>query len=148
MLKGHDRMQMLDARFEKAFRYLGETDLDSLPLGSTIDLGGGVAVFVKDPYVTAPIEEKRFEQHYHHFDIQYVAEGEEFIGVAPAEGLEPITEHDAANDVIFRATPEKYSRVVLSAGDVCVLAPEEAHCPTCAVDGPVRVRKIIVKIEV
>ena len=42
-------------------------------------------------------------------------------------------------------TPQHFARF---AGDTAVLAPEDAHKPGCALDGPARVRKIVVKVRV
>ena len=45
------------------------------------------------------------------------------------------------------ATPETPSSIVLRAGEMAVLAPEDAHKPGCAVGEPGRVRKIVVKVR-
>lgn len=45
-------------------------------------------------------------------------------------------------------TPEQCTNVVLRAGDLAVLAPEDAHKPGCTLGSePCHVRKIVVKVR-
>ena len=66
---------------------------------------------------------------------------------APLAGLAPNGEFDEEADFGLFATPEAPSSIVLRAGEMAVLAPEDAHKPGCAADEPGRVRKIVVKVR-
>lgn len=79
--------------------------------------------------------------------MQYVVEGEEVLQYAPLAGLAPSGEFDEEADFGLFATPETPSSIVLRAGEMAVLAPEDAHKPGCAVGEPGRVRKIVVKVR-
>ena len=65
---------------------------------------------------------------------------------APLEGLAKVQPFDEDADFGLYCTPERPSSIVLRAGDVAVLAPEDAHKPGCALDAPCCVRKIVVKV--
>ena len=76
-----------------------------------------------------------------------LVEGEEVLQYAPLAGLAPSGEFDEEADFGLFATPETPSSIVLRAGEMAVLAPEDAHKPGCAVGEPGRVRKIVVKVR-
>ena len=115
----------LAARFQKAYAFLNRDDLGSLPLGR-VDIDGD-AVFA---------------------NVQDVVSGEEVMQFAPLEGLAKVQPFDEDADFGLYCTPERPSSIVLRAGDVAVLAPEDAHKPGCALDAPCCVRKIVVKVLV
>ena len=125
----------LAARFQKAYAFLNRDDLGSLPLGR-VDIDGD-AVFA---------EEKQLEAHRRYYDVQFVVSGEEVMQYAPLEGLAKVQPFDEDADFGLYCTPERPSSIVLRAGDVAVLAPEDAHKPGCALDAPCCVRKIVVKV--
>ena len=74
--------------------------------------------------------------------------GEELLQYAQLEGLDEAQPFDEGNDFGLYATPERTTDVVLRAGDMAVLAPEDAHKPGCiAEDAPVHVKKVVVKVR-
>ena len=83
-----------------------------------------------------------------YYDVQFVVSGEEVMQYAPLEGLAKVQPFDEDADFGLYCTPERPSSIVLRAGDVAVLAPEDAHKPGCALDAPCCVRKIVVKVLV
>jgi len=98
----------------------------------------------KIPQATVPLE-----GHHKYIDIQFIIEGTEKIFWAAASGLTPTIPYDDAKDIWFSpAPPENATAVVLTAGQLAVLFPEDAHAPTHCVDAPVRVRKILMKVSV
>ncbi len=98
-------------------------------------------------YTTQPESERRFEAHDEHFDIQYMAEGQEYFGVCPREGLNMIDPHPE-RDTWFYDNPERCSMVLLHEGEFITVGPEEAHKPRCAAGVPARVRKVVLKVKV
>lgn len=143
-----DKYDSLRPKFQAAFDFLRNTDLKALRQGSQIRLAEGVTAIIKETYLTKPREERKFEVHRKHFDIQYVVEGQEFIGTVSAEGLKQDGEYDEKEDIVFFREPEQSGGLVLREGDMAVFAPEDAHKPGCFLDRPEAVRKIVVKVAV
>ena len=134
-------------KFRIAFDFLKREDLAQLPVG-WIELGEGVKASVQE-YDSFPWDANRFETHEKYFDVQYVVSGMEYCGVCKREELGSVAvPYDEANDIEFYDEPSNCGRVFLNAGDFIVLAPEDAHKPRCAVDSPIPIKKIVVKVPV
>ena len=135
----------LDDKFTAAYKWLQETDLDNTPVGS-YPICEGVTANVQE-YNTFPASEGNFETHDAYFDIQYVISGKEQFGYCKHEGL--VLKQDVPeNDVKFYEEPALSGTVLLLPGDMIVVAPEDAHKPRVAADGPEFVRKVVVKVKV
>ncbi len=130
--------------FQIAFSFLKRTDLAELPEG-WIELGKGVRASVQH-YLTMDEKTLAFETHERFFDVQYLVEGTEYIGVCTRQGLSVKTPYDAKNDITFYEEPALSGRVLLCAGDWVILAPEDAHKPRCAAGKPMPVKKIVIKV--
>ena len=141
-----EKYDYLAPKFRAGYKWFAETDLAAIADGKYPVLGDEVVADVQS-YTTQPESERRFETHDQHFDIQYMAEGEEFFGVCPRDGLK-LLESKPERDVEFWSSPEKYSMVLLKKGEFIVVAPEDAHKPRCAVGTPAKVRKVVVKVKV
>ena len=143
-----EKYDYLSEKFRKAFAFLRETDLESLPVGNVPIDGDEIYANVQS-YTTMTPEECPFESHRAYFDIQYVAEGEEIFGYEPAENLTSSMEYDPERDLIFYKEPDKSGAVLLRKGDFAVVPPEDAHAPRrMSPDGACRVKKIVVKVKV
>ena len=93
-------------------------------------------------------EAKKLEAHKLYYDVQCVASGIERVEVAPLEGLVCAKEYDEADDYALFESPMPATLVVLHAGEIAVLPPEDAHKPGCiAEDAPVHVKKVVVKVR-
>ena len=80
--------------------------------------------------------------------MQFVVSGQELLQYAQLEGLPECQPFDEGNDFGLYETPEQCTDVVLRAGDLAVLAPEDAHKPGCTLGSePCHVRKIVVKVR-
>ena len=132
--------------FRAAFAFLNRDDLADLPEG-WVELGHGARADVQR-YTTSPAAELSFETHEKFFDIQYLIEGDEYLGVCTRAGLVPKTEYEIERDVTFYHDPDRAGQVLLHGGDYVIFAPEDAHKPRCLVDGAMEVRKIVVKVPV
>ena len=136
----------LAEKFTKAYDWLANNDVTKMEDGR-YDICDGVFALVQR-YTTMPFEKARFEAHNDYFDIQYLASGVEAFNVCLAEGLK-VTEDKKADDVVFFEAPKVYDTVVLKAGQLCVVPPEEAHQPRVAYnDAPCEVVKVVVKVKV
>lgn len=137
----------LAEKFKVGYEFLKRDDLATLPVGK-IDLDGGIKVLVQE-YTSKMPADGRFETHDRFFDIQYVIEGVEMFGVANRKDLEVDTPFNPEKDITFYKEPAVGGAIVLGAGDLVVVAPEDAHKPGMAVDGkPAKVKKLVIKIPV
>ena len=132
-----DKNDYLSARMRTAFSFLREADLARLPLGRA-DIDGDEVFANVQEYDTVPAGQKQMEAHRRYYDV---------LQYASLAGLAPSGEFDEEADFGLFATPETPSSIVLRAGEIAVLAPEDAHKPGCAVGEPGRVRKIVVKVR-
>jgi len=136
----------LQEKFRVAYKWLQETDIANMPTGKYPLMGDDVIANVQE-YTTKPAEEKRFETHEKFYDIQYIVSGEEMIGICRRDGLEE-TQRKSESDVIFYADPALTGWAYLKAGDLVVVAPEDAHKPGCIAGEAMPVKKVVVKIKI
>lgn len=137
----------LSQRFSKAYAFLAQDGLDALPLGRNEIDGDDVFANVQE-YDTVAASEKQLEAHRGYYDVQFVVSGQELLQYAQLNGLPECQPFDEENDFGLYETPEQCMNVVLRAGDLAVLAPEDAHKPGCTLGSePCHVRKIVVKVR-
>ena len=141
------KYEYLTEKFEKAFQFLRDQDLLTLPAGRYEIDGDDVYAMVQE-YQTSPSEELKLESHKRYFDIQYVVCGEEIMEMAFAAGLTVDTPYDEEADVAFYHDPETCSLAYLRGGQFAIVSPEEAHKPRCAPHQPGNVRKVVLKIRI
>lgn len=144
-IKLEGKYSYLTDKFNAGLSWLSGADISSLSDGKHAIPGTDLTADVQT-YTTKPEEECRFESHHEHFDIQFVAEGREYFGVCPVDGL-TLRESHPERDTYFYEPPENAGRVLLNAGDFIIVAPEEAHEAKCAVNVPEKVRKVVIKVK-
>lgn len=90
------------------------------------------------------------EAHRKYFDVQYLVEGEEYLGWCPfTPSLCVKTPYDEEKDIAFykRLVPE--SNFVLKPGIFAILSTKDVHCPCRAIDDkPAPVLKVVVKVSI
>lgn len=152
------------ARWQAAFRFLSEL----FPVGQTlaerqevvarlvrgrVDIAEGVYANIAD-YTPKPLSLCCAESHKRYIDIQYVAQGQEYIGVT-REVLPVLTPYDAERDIAFYAIRSmQYLRA--DAAKFFVFFPADLHAPGIAISdnacdttqctAPEKVTKIVVKL--
>lgn len=137
----------LNERFAKAYAFLAQGNLEALPLGRNEIDGDDVFANVQE-YDTLPASEKQFEAHRSYYDVQFVVSGQEMLQYAQLDTVNATQDFDEANDFCLYEASNSVTNVVLRAGDMAVLAPEDAHKPGCTLgDAPCHVRKIVVKVR-
>ncbi|MBR1486644.1 MAG: YhcH/YjgK/YiaL family protein [Synergistaceae bacterium] len=136
----------LSEKFKAGYKWLEETNIKALDDGKYPILGDDVVASVQS-YTTEPAETRRFEAHDKYFDIQYIAEGQEYFGVCHREGMKE-TEAHPDRDLYFFAEPEISGMILLREGDLIVVEPEEAHKPKCAAGSPSKVKKVVIKVKI
>lgn len=140
------RYDLTAPKFQTALAFLKRDDLASLAEG-WYELDNGVRASVQR-YTTIPAEQLDYETHVKYYDVQYMVNGVEIVGVVDATGLAATTDYDPKEDIQFFKTPALAGGVLLRTGDCVVLAPQDAHKPRCAAGEPMAVNKIVVKVPV
>lgn len=136
-----------DETMKRALEFLRTTDFARMEPGK-IEIDGDRVFAEVQEYTTKKAEECRFETHRKYFDIQYVAEGEEYFGYIPASELEKDTGYDEEKDLEFYKEPDSPGWIHLRKGDFAIVSPEDGHKPRCIGDAPCKVKKIVVKVLV
>ena len=138
----------LKERFQKAYRFLKETDFSQYREPCEIEIDGRNVYAQVQLYDSKPAEQCRFEAHRTYFDIQYMAQGEEYMGFLPLDRLEPDTGYQPEQDLEFFQMPKAYGRILLREGDFAAVSPEDGHMPRCMAETPRPIKKIVVKVRV
>jgi biofilm protein TabA len=143
-----DHQVSMTPSLRKAFEFLRGRDMHVLPDGR-VDIDGDAVFAMVQRYTTVRTEAPKFECHRHYLDVQFIASGEEVIGWATSDTMTITEAYDEKKDICFGTVKKgTWTPVVLQAGQVAVLWPEDAHAPKLAVDDPTQVMKIVIKVAV
>jgi YhcH/YjgK/YiaL family protein len=134
----------LGPRVARALDYLRQTDVGALAPG-TYELDGRHLYAMVQEYTTKPLDEGRWEAHVRYADLQFLAHGIERIGYGPMTNFEQ-QGYDPGKDYAALAGSGEF--LTLESGTFMLLWPGEGHMPGIAVEAPVAVKKIVIKIEV
>lgn len=139
--------ESLGPGFAAAFKWLREHGAEAV--GAPVEIDGARVVARPGAYETHPRSPAKFECHRRFADVQFVAEGEEVVEVAPADGLEEAVPYDPGRDIAWFSSDAVRREVRLPAGSFLVLWPHEAHQPGLSPAGGARhVRKVVVKVKI
>ncbi|MCU7548924.1 YhcH/YjgK/YiaL family protein [Chitinophagaceae bacterium LB-8] len=136
--------QLNKAYWDKAFAFLKEKDLKTLPNGKyTIEGDQVFASVTENP--TKNYDSTQWESHKKYIDIQYVIAGEERMGVNPVAQSTVTKSYNEAKDVanysgegkIYSATPEYFF----------IFFPTDAHRPNITPGGNKPDKKITIKVR-
>ncbi len=100
---------------------------------------------------TGPREEKLPEVHRRYIEVQFMAEGEEYIGYYPDLGDNGIKENCLEEkDTLYYEENHKVQEIMLPmrAGCYAIFFPEDVHRPFCQLGKPQEVKRIVVKIDI
>lgn len=112
---------------------------------ATYPLANGCKFFIGEESTTRPAEGAQLEAHRNFLDVQYVFEGEEYMGWAPVDALSVAKEYVAEHDCSMHEGKCQYFHI--PAGYCYIVFPEDAHAPMVHLDKPMTERKIIVKLK-
>jgi len=130
-------------RFKKALQFLQVTDISLLENG-TIELDGKNLFAIVSEYDTKSFEEGQWESHLKYHDVQYVANGEEKIGYVFKNKMKQSTEYNEDND--FMLWEGEGDFLTAKEGDFLILGPDDVHMPSIRIDGPSKVKKVVIKV--
>lgn len=111
----------------------------------TIEIKGNELFAIFQTYDTKPLAMLNFEGHKKYIDIQYIHTGKEFIGVTNYIQITEKEPYNTEKDIFFTKV-NQFSEWRLFAGDGAILFPDDLHAPCMAIDEPVRVQKVVVKV--
>ncbi len=134
----------LGTQIRRAFEYLQQSDLLSLPVG-IFELDGKNLYINSQEYRSKTSEQGKWEAHRCYIDLQYIISGSERFGYAHLSRLKQ-GEYNPEKD--FLTLTGNGDFVTLSAGDFILLYPEDAHMPGMAINAPAPVKKVVVKIAI
>jgi biofilm protein TabA len=137
----------LAGRFAKVYDFLAQENLAGLAVG-TLSIQGDEIYALIQTYQTIPAEQCKIETHDRYIDVQFIVSGQERMGVVARDGLTAKAPYDPAKDCTFYEEPAEIGSLVMNAGDLVILTPEEAHKPKCICGEAQAVKKIVVKIKV
>jgi len=132
-------------RWEKAFNFLKTNDLKNISLGRH-ELEGDALFVNVDEYNTRDEDKSRFEAHRKYADIQYLVYGEEKIGITALENTTETVPYDSLKDIVFLAA-EKNNYHIANPERFFVFFPEDAHRPCVKNRDNIKVRKVVVKVQ-
>jgi len=131
---------------QAAFSFLRSIDAANLQDGHIAIDGERVFAIVSRYSTKVKDHWIEMEGHRKYIDLQYLVQGEESIGWASAEQVTPTIPYQSESDAWKGGLAlELVTWVKLSAGQVAVLYPSDAHAPQYASETPAPVWKIVVK---
>lgn len=133
-------------RWNKAFLFIKNTNLDTLSTGSHEIIGKDLYAAVSE-YTTKNDEDAKFEAHRIYADIQLVIRGQEKMGIIPLEKTQPATQYDETKDILFLAAEGGIYRTA-TPDRFFVFFPGDAHRPSIKIDSNTVVKKLVVKVRI
>ena len=133
----------INKRFEKAFEYILKTDIKNLSCGKYEIEGQDLYINI-DKYETKTVSKPEYHKKY--IDIQFLIDGEEYIGFCPKSDLIIDDGYDEQKDLGFGEGI--VDLIKLKKGLFMMFFPDDAHQPCMAISTPTKVKKAVVKVRV
>ena len=89
--------------------------------------------------------DSKLEAHDKYADIQYIAEGEEYMGVLAREEAKNETLFKEASDVHFFSDP--FVNLHMDSSKFIVLYPQDGHAPGICVTPGQKIRRVVIKVK-
>ncbi|HCM1864358.1 TPA: YhcH/YjgK/YiaL family protein [Salmonella enterica subsp. houtenae serovar 43:z4,z32:-] len=138
----------LPSTIEQALDFLRNTDFRTQTPGVVEIDGKNIFAQIID-LTTRDAAENRPEVHRRYLDIQFLARGEEKIGVAIDTGNNQISESLLEQrDIIFYHDSEHESFIEMIPGSYALFFPQDVHRPGCNKSVATPIRKIVVKVAI
>lgn len=145
-LNNHSQYERLHGGLAGAFAFIRGYMERPLADGRYV-LDGDRAYALVQSYDTESAQMRRWESHRRYIDVQFVADGAEAMGWAPAGTLAPKGEYLPEKDFMgYEDGP--YTALRCPVGTFVIFWPEDAHKPCCVLDTVCSVKKIVVKLAI
>lgn len=142
------RYESLNPLFPAAFAALKALSAEAFVKGRHEVDGDHIYINAAE-YETKPASESCMEHHKRYIDVMWMVSGEEIIGTCPVAALTEFTKpYTEEIDAALAKLVSVYTEAKVTAGDVVILFPEDAHAPCMQLNGPSHVQKFIAKVEV
>lgn len=140
-----ERWFHLGPLFEKAFRYLQETDWQNLESGKYAIEGDRLFAIVQE-YETKAAAGEQMESHRTYTDIQYLISGSEQMGLSIAADQTITRPYNPEDDYqLYGNSPDNF--VQFHPGMFAVFYPTDLHAPCLhPQEQPVKVKKVVIKV--
>lgn len=99
-------------------------------------------------YETKHENEYGYEAHRKNIDIQYLLSGEERIACLPFDKLQETKPYNDENDAAFYKANIQPQEMTIGGGYFAIFFPQDGHMPQLCVDKPMKVKKVVIKIEI
>lgn len=132
----------------EAIRYCRETDVSNKGESRQVLHNGEMIIQICDR-ITGAKEEKLPEVHRKYAELQYMAEGSEYMGFYPDRGDNKLLQDclEEKDTLYYQENPlSQEIMLLMTPGTYAVFFPEDVHRPFCQVEKPARIKKIVVKI--
>jgi YhcH/YjgK/YiaL family protein len=143
-IKNHARYEQLNPRFAEAFNFILKTNFSSLPEGKHL-IEGDDLFAIHQQYNTKDAHECMLEAHKKYIDIQYIIDGEEYIGIDSLDNQPAQVPYDEGKDVAF--FNGQGQRFKLEAGSFAIFFPTDLHMPCVKVNESSIVKKVVMKVR-
>ncbi len=131
---------------EQALDFLRQSDFHTFAPG-VVNIDGRTIFAQVIDMTTRPWHENRPEVHRQYIDIQFLAWGEEKIGIAIDRNNNAISESLLEQrDIIFYNDSENESFITMIPGSYAIFFPQDVHRPGCNQSQATPIRKIVVKV--
>jgi biofilm protein TabA len=133
-------------RWEKAFKFLKESDLASMEPKKYIIDGDNVYAILSESQTKNEADVK-FEAHKKYVDIQHVIKGEEQMSISPwSDKKDVLVPYDAAKDLEFLSVTAT-SNYIATPDNFLIFFPSDIHRPSVKVGDAKIVRKVVIKVR-
>jgi len=134
----------LHKSFRLAFDYLQQTDFSNIENGK-IELDGENVFAIVNRYNTHSAEELKWEAHRKYIDVQFIASGNEHVGIVDIGEMSSSSEYDDGKDVqFFEGAGEHFH---LREKMFAVIFPHEVHKPGITSAERAHVLKVVIKVR-
>ncbi|HNP22141.1 MAG TPA: YhcH/YjgK/YiaL family protein [Panacibacter sp.] len=139
------RYLSLHPKFEKAFAFLMETNLDAIAPGKYNIDENDVFAIVQE-YDTLDALGEQMESHEKYIDVQYMIRGGERVGLALLSDQSVSKLYNDETDfMLYADAPSFFAE--LSSGIFMIFFPTDLHMPCIKIEKPAAVRKIVIKVK-
>ena len=138
------------APIREAIRYCRETDVSNMG-ECRMELRGEEMIVQICDRVTGRREERLPEVHRRYAELQFMAEGTEYMGYYPDRGDNRVLEDclQEKDTLYYQENPLSEEKMLLmTPGTYAVFFPEDVHRPFCQTEAPARIKKIVIKMAV
>lgn len=130
--------------------YAGLTFIKQVPLDiavGTYQVNPRVKAIVSE-YETKEKNEYGYEAHRKNIDIQYLIYGMERISCLSIEKLEETKPYSEEMDAAFYKANTQLMEMTIGDGYFAIFFPLDGHMPQLCVEKPMKVKKVVIKVEI